>query len=188
MVSKVVVAKIGGGIDNQIRCTRIAAVEISPQFNCIVARRMMPLLGVIMWLCVGCTTSKTSLLESQGIGWRVQQGQAVWQPRANIPEIAGDVVMAKDDQGRALVEFSKPPITMMTAQFDGRRWLIRFPPQDLGFTGRGAYSKRFLWLLLPGALEGKPMPAGITFERQDGEGWVLKNTRSGEMVKGYLEK
>lgn len=136
----------------------------------------------------GCTTSRQTLFTTSGDGWQIQQGQAIWRPREGFPEIAGELVFARHPDGRYLIEFSKSPIVMCMAQTTPKRWLIRFPPQDLGFGGRGRPSPRFLWLHLPSALEGKELPGSITLERDADGGWRLVNARSGEFVKGFLEQ
>lgn len=145
-----------------------------------------------MWLVPflifgGCATSRQALFTATGEGWRVQQGQAIWQPQKNLPELAGELVLARHPDGRCLVEFSKPPVAMAVAQITPHRWLVRFPPQAIGFGGRGRPSQRFAWLHLPSALEGKKLPRSFRFTRGPDGNWRLENSRTGEVVKGFLE-
>src|SRR5687767_15391395 len=46
-------------------------------------------------------------------GWQVRQGQAVWRPSANGPELTGELVWAAHPDGRFLLQFFKTPITMV---------------------------------------------------------------------------
>ncbi len=139
-------------------------------------------------LCGGCQTSKQALFSATDPGWKVSQGQALWQPRRDLPEIAGDLVFATHPDGRCVIEFAKPPMPMMFAQVMPGRWLVRFPAQDLGFAGRGRPSKRFAWLYLPAALAGQELPSSLLFTREADGGWRLENKKSGETLRGFLEQ
>ena len=173
-----------------------------------------PFLGSAMLamlaLCGGCQTASKSLFTASGPAWHVQQGQALWCPGQGYPEIAGDVIMATDDQGRCLVQFAKTPLTIVSVQVTGSHWLIQFPPENLGFSGARTLPTdvqpapfraprdfvpenlalrpptRFLWVYLPDALSGRPLPASLHFSRESDGGWRFENSRSGESVKGFL--
>lgn len=149
------------------------------------------LLFLLPWLCLlglgsGCQTATPSLFTASGPGWHVQQGQALWRPKQGLPEFGGDLVLAGDDTGRHLIQFDKTPLTMMSAQVTSNRWQIQFPQQSLSFSGSGSGSTHFLWLYLPPALAGRPLPRDLRFERQPDGGWRLENRRTGELVEGYL--
>lgn len=135
----------------------------------------------------GCQTPTTSLFTAAGPGWRVQEGQALWRPQRGYPELAGDLVAVTDQNGRCLLQFSKTPVTLVTAQVTRTNWLIQFPPQELFFTGRGKPPTRFAWLYLHSALSGESLPSDFQFQRKTDGGWRLENTRSGETLEGYLE-
>ena len=64
----------------------------------------------------GCATTPESLFTVSGAGWTVQQGQALWTPRHGAPQLGGDIVLATDANGRALVQFEKMPLPLVTAQ------------------------------------------------------------------------
>jgi hypothetical protein len=134
----------------------------------------------------GCQTNTQSLFTAGGPDWRVQQGQAVWRPQRGLPEFGGDLVLASDDAGRHLIQFDKTPVAILFAQTTSNRWLIRFPQRNLGFSGHGTGWKRFAWLYLPLALEGKLLPKDFKFERKPGGGWRLENSRTGETMEGFL--
>ena len=51
-------------------------------------------------LSAGCrTASKTPLFTVSGPGWRVQEGQALWRPGRQFPELGGELVVASHEDG-----------------------------------------------------------------------------------------
>lgn len=132
----------------------------------------------------GCRT--TNLFTASGPGWRVQQGQALWRPENGLPEFGGDLVLAEDNNSRALIQFDKTPLSMVFAETTSNRWLIRFPQRQMNFSGRVPEPTRFVWLYLPAALAGKPVPSPLHFERKPDGGWRLENTNTGEILEGFL--
>jgi len=137
-------------------------------------------------LCCGCQTTTQNLFTASGPGWHVQQGQALWQPKSGLLEFGGDLVLASNPDGRALIQFDKTPLAMVFAQTTPTRWFIRFPQEQMHFSGRMPASTRFTWLYLPAALEGKPLPPAFHFEQKPDGGWRLENTATGEILEGYL--
>ncbi|MGB7768397.1 MAG: hypothetical protein WBN22_06030 [Verrucomicrobiia bacterium] len=143
------------------------------------------LLAVLTLFC-GCRTTTQSLFTASGPGWHIQQGQALWRPERGLPEFGGDLVLASDAGGRALIQFDKTPLSMVFAQTTSNRWLIRFPQQQMGFSGHGPAPTRFAWLYLPAALAGKPLLSPLHFERKPAGSWRLENTGTGEILEGFL--
>jgi hypothetical protein len=139
----------------------------------------------VLVLCSGCRTAPP-LFTGPGSDWKIQQGQALWRPRKGMPELGGDLLLATDAQGRALIEFSKPPITMVTAQTDGRRWWIGFPARGWSFSGGGEPPSRFAWAQVLAALAGRDLAAGSRFERRPEGAWRWENPATGETVEGFL--
>lgn len=142
-------------------------------------------LAVVALLC-GCQTTTQSLFMASGPDWHVQQGQALWRPKQGLPEFGGDLVLASNPDGRALIQFDKTPLSMVFAQTTTNRWLIRFPQQQYSFSGHGLAPVRFAWLYLPVALAGKPLPPPLLFGHKPDGSWRLENTRTGEILEGYL--
>ena len=148
----------------------------------------------VLWLALltialfssGCQTATRSLFTATGPGWHVQECQALWRPGREYPELGGDLVLASDEDGRCLIQFAKTPMTIVSVQTTRTSWLIQFPPQRMGFSGRGPGPARFAWLYLPAALSGETLPPPLRFERKPDGGWRLENTRSGETLEGFL--
>jgi hypothetical protein len=148
----------------------------------------------VLWLALltiamfssGCQTATRSLFTATGPGWHVQEGQALWRPGREYPELGGDLVLASDEGGRCLIQFAKTPMTLVSVQTTRTNWLIQFPPQRMGFSGRGPGPTRFAWLYLHTALTSEPLPPPFRFERKPDGGWRLENTRTGETLEGFL--
>jgi hypothetical protein len=134
----------------------------------------------------GCATTPENLFTVSGAGWTMQQGQALWTPRRGAPQIGGDLVVATDANGRALVQFEKMPLSLVTAQVTPEFWTIRFP-QGAGFwKGHQPAPTRTIWLYLPAALAGKPLPEPLQFNQESGGNWRLENPKTGEILEGFL--
>jgi hypothetical protein len=143
---------------------------------------LLPLFGV----ACGCHSIPKPLFVVSGPGWHVQEGQALWRPGRGRPELAGDLLLAGDDNGRCLIQFAKTPLSFVLAQTTRTNWLIQFPPVRMGFSGHGHPPARFGWLYLPAALSGESLAPPFRFEREPDGGWRLENTRTGETLSGFL--
>jgi hypothetical protein len=117
-------------------------------------------------------------------GWRVWNGQAVWKPRKSIPELAGDVMVAVNTNGSAIVQFSKT-LPFATARLDGRRWQIEFPGGNRLYSGHYPLPSHFAWLQLPAVAEGLPV-SNPWVETGNLDQWQIVNSRAGETLRGYL--
>ena len=134
----------------------------------------------------GCATTPENLFTVSGTGWTVQQGQALWTPRRGAPQIGGDIVLATDTSGRALVQFEKMPLSLVTAQVTPEYWTIRFPQGGGFWKGHQPAPTRTIWLYLPAALAGKPLPEPLHFNQEHGGNWRLENPKTGEILEGFL--
>ena len=118
-------------------------------------------------------------------GWKIQQGQAVWRPRANAPELAGDLLVASHPDGRSLVQFSKTPLPFVVAQATSNTWQIQFVPRNKTYSGQGAPPRRLIWLYLPKCLAGHSIK-DLQFVRLAEGRWRLSNLITGEVLEGFL--
>jgi hypothetical protein len=153
------------------------------------ARRRVALGLVVIVLAslglAGCVTAPLPVADARGEGWQMREGQAVWQPRRTAPPIAGELLLITHENGDFILQFSKTPLTIATAQRSGARWQVDFPAQSRRYGGTGPGSRRLLWVLLPAALRNAPLPADVTFRRGDGT-WRLASERTGERIEGFL--
>jgi len=151
--------------------------------------RRLTLAGLValMTLAGGCLTPSDKILfTTSGAGWIVRQGQVIWKPGQSHPELAGEIVLAQNPDGRRSLQFTKTLLPVALVQTTTNRWLIQFPSQKIGFSGSGQPPARLLWLQLPAALAGEPLPSGVTFTNRADGGWRLANPRTGEFVEGFL--
>lgn len=159
-----------------------------PRFPEPAGRRRLRL-ALLLLVCGGgltaCVGPHPPPLPDSVAPWQTQTGQAVWQPRRNAPPLAGELVLARRPGGEFFLQFSKPPLTLVEATRTGPRWRVAFPGFGREYQGRGAGTTRLLWLWLPVALEGGPLPAALTFQRE-ADRWRLVHARTGESLEGWL--
>jgi hypothetical protein len=120
-------------------------------------------------------------------GWTVREGQAIWRPRRQGPEIAGELLVATRADGSAFVQFTKTPFPFAIAQSSPAGWQIEFPPQNRRFAAPGSPPARIVWFQLAEAALGKPVGKGWTW-RDSTNNWQLKNLSSGESLDGYFSQ
>jgi hypothetical protein len=144
------------------------------------------LLCVFSCLFAGCRMTPLTPVNLQEGGWTVREGQAVWKRTKDAPEIAGDVLVATRGDGKSFVQFTKTPFPMIIAQTTTNRWQVEIPMQNKRYSGPGAPPKRLIWAYLPGLLAGESPPKGWSWNRLPENGWRLENSRTGEMLQGYL--
>lgn len=136
-------------------------------------------------LVAGCrTTPPLPPADFSAPGWRVQQGQAVWKPSSNRPELAGDLLLATNANGNFFIQFSKMPFPLATAQISGGCWQIEFGADKFSWHGRGTPPGRFAWFQLPPALLDANLNGNWKFNRVETDSWRLENPRTGETLEG----
>ncbi len=146
--------------------------------------RLLLLLGLSV-LISGCRTGQPlPRVDFSAPGWQVRQGQAVWR-RAGAADLSGELLVATHADGSAIVQFTKPPVTLVTAQSKAEKWTAWFLPTS-EFSGRGVPPARMIWLHLPRFLGGAAPSSNWLWERPDRQSWRLENRGTGESLEGYL--
>ena len=56
------------------------------------------------------------------------EGQAVWRPKIEAPEIAGELLVATHRNGETFLQFTKTPLPFVVARITTNRWLIENRP------------------------------------------------------------
>ena len=158
-----------------------------PRSNGVMCARSIALVCMLGLLMACRTPPKLPAIDLSEAGWQVRQGQAVWKPNKNAPELSGELVYASHPDGRFLLQFLKTPITLVEAQGDKEAWQISFPPQGQTIGGSRAHlpSQRLGWMYLAQALQAQALPGDWTFTSKP-DGWKLGNARTGEVIEGYL--
>lgn len=147
-------------------------------------RSWTPLLFLIAVLATGCRTgAPLPPADFSAPGWRVQQGQAVWKPRSNRPELAGELLLATNSNGSMLVQFTKDPFPLVTAQTTAESWQISFAAGRRSWRRQGKPPGLFLWFQLPAAMRGEKPKGPWTFSR-GADLWRLENPSNGEWLEG----
>ncbi|MCI0541113.1 MAG: hypothetical protein L0Z50_38415 [Verrucomicrobiales bacterium] len=94
----------------------------------------------------------------------------MWRPKRTSPEIAGELLLARNRDGRSLVQFVKTPFPILVGQTTLTNWQIEFLPRRRSFSGRGKPPARWIWLHLAGCLLGPaPPPKNWVFEHASPE-------------------
>ncbi|MDB6067116.1 MAG: putative lipoprotein [Pedosphaera sp.] len=119
-------------------------------------------------------------------GWTTHQGQVVWRSKTAAPEIAGELVVASNPDGRTFVQFTKTPLPFIVAQATTNTWQIHIIPNNKTYSGHGLPPSRLSWLYLPRCLSGYPPPKFWSWHQTDANGWRLENSLTGEFLEGYL--
>src|SRR5881296_2669342 len=77
---------------------------------------------------LGCCACRTASLLSpanlSGPGWTIREGQAVWRPKTEAPEIAGELLVATHRNGETFLQFTKTPLAFVVARITTNRWHI----------------------------------------------------------------
>lgn len=120
--------------------------------------------------------------------WTVHQGQAVWRRDPASPELAGDVLLAMRNDGRAFVQFTKTPFPFVVAQKTTNTWEIEFPTQKRRYSGRGRPPGQLVWLQLPAALAEERLGRGWSWQRLSNDRWELQNQATGERLEGVFDR
>jgi len=134
----------------------------------------------------GCGTIPMPSVNLSEPGWTTRQGQAVWRAKRDAPEIAGDLMVATNPDGRSFLQFTKTPLPFVVAQSTADAWRIQFVPYNKTYSGRGVPPQKLIWLYLPRCLAGLPPPEPLTWRSLQNNGWHLENRNTGEFLESYL--
>jgi len=144
-------------------------------------------LFILLVLAVSCRSLSPLPPANLGeTGWTVRHGQAVWKSAADAPEIAGEIVVATRADGRTFTQFTKSPLPFVVAQTTTNGWQIEFAAENRRWAGRGSPPARLGWLHLARCLSGINPPGNWSFRKGDDGTWRLENSKTGEMLEGYL--
>ena len=157
---------------------------IAPQHPVIPGFALF-VLGLLF--CVSCRTA-TALppADFSSPGWRLRQGQAVWKPSRSRTELAGDLLLAVNADGNCVIQFTKTPFALASAQIVDDRWRIEFGAGNYSWGGRGAPPKRFIWFQLARVQDGSPADAPWKFTDRADHSWRLENGGTGEFLEGQF--
>src|SRR6266513_1380446 len=79
----------------------------------------------LLWILLGIGCRSLPPLPPANLsepGWIVREGQAVWRPKKGAPEIAGEIMVATQNNGRTFVQFTKTPFPFVIARTETNSW------------------------------------------------------------------
>lgn len=123
-----------------------------------MARLALSCLAVV--LAAGCAVAPLPPVDLDAAGWETRRGQAVWHPPGDRPSIVGELRYALRREGDVWIELAKPPFSIFAARAAGSRWEIKLFDRKRPYRGRGEPPRRFVWLHVPGWIEGGELPPG----------------------------
>jgi hypothetical protein len=145
------------------------------------------LAAALVLLSAACRAPQMAGFDVASPEWRLQQGQAVWQPPAPAPAIAGDVVLGTHPDGHRFIDFSKGSLPIVVVRYSPGAWQLEIPAEGQSFGRRGSPPPRSAWLVLARHLAGAPLPRGWNLV-QGMTGTVrLWQPRAGEQLELYLD-
>jgi len=139
-------------------------------------------------LLAGCVSAvkKAQPVDLTNPGWTSKEGQITWQRKRNAAEISGDLLLALNKNGSALVRFSKDPITVVLAQMATNEWNIRFG-QNYHFHGGAHRPAQLIWLYLPEILlDTNSPPKGWSRKITGLKSTALQNETTGERLEVFM--
>lgn len=146
-------------------------------------RQLFPFLCLL--LLGACSTAPLPEANLAEPGWNVRQGQAVWRAKKDAAEIAGEILLATNNAGRAFVQFTKTPFPFVTAQTTTNAWQIEAPAQNRRYSRFGTPPPGILWFQIAPAFTGNKLPSRWIWKKSD-DTWQLRNRWTGESLEGYF--
>ncbi len=149
--------------------------------------------GLVLWLSIFWLAGCGRIISLPDVdlddpGWTVWEGQALWTPRSDVTALAGDLIVARNQDGDVLVSFSKSPFPIFTAQTDGNLWRIDFIDKGRSYYGIGRAPKKFIWFRFPDILEGgSPTKRWVVDRPANGE-LSMVNRKTGEAIRVVLDR
>ncbi len=140
----------------------------------------------MLLVLAGCQTPAPLHFDTNEPGWQVRQGQAVWRLQAQATELAGELVVARHPDGRAFVQFAKPPVTLASATQSRETWQFALPLQRRSGRGHNPPPPTVVWFQLVRLLRGESTGPDWRGERFADGRWRLENIRTGETLEGFL--
>jgi hypothetical protein len=144
--------------------------------------------AILCLVFCGCSSfAPVPPLDLAAPGWQVRQGQAIWKPADDKPEITGDLLLSLHPSDGAFIQFTKT-LPIVSARLSAKSWEIEFPPENKRYSGRGQPPKRIGWLQLIRAIEGHEVPGRWTLIRPSNQFVGLLNAETGERLEVHFQE
>ena len=142
----------------------------------------------VLWgaACASPAARQAAAVDPSGPGWTVRQGQALWKPETDKPEIAGEVVLSTHPSAGSYVQFSKT-LPILSGRIGPAGWEFDATAENKRYSGRGNPPKRIVWLQLLRVLEGQEVSERWTVARPSNDFVTLENQFTGERLEIRLQ-
>ncbi len=146
-----------------------------------------PIMLALTLLLAGCRTGPSlAPADLSAPGWHIRRGQALWQPKTDAPELAGNLLVASNPSGEDFIRFSKDPLEIVLARRNRDGWQLEIPAFGKSYSGPGRAPRRIGWFQLADTvLHGSTAPGWTWSDLDDGR-WQFTNARTGERMEGYF--
>ena len=162
----------------------LAEINISGQILRRFARWIATFELVLFAAC--SSTGPLEPLDTSAPGWVVRQGQALWRPEGDKPEIAGDVILATHPSGRSYIQFSKT-LPILSGRLSPIGWEFEATAENKHYSGRGAPPKKIAWLQVLRVHEGREISDRWTVAHPSKDFIALENQFTGERLQVQLQ-
>jgi hypothetical protein len=153
--------------------------------RCGHARRFFLLFGLLIAFGAGCSAlpqKKLPALDISAPGWEVRQGQALWKPGEDKPEIVGDVVLSVHPQAGSYVQFSKT-LPILSARLAPEAWEFHAIAEDKRYSGGGKPPRKIVWLQMLRVLDGEEISERWSVVRSSNRLITLEDSFRGERLE-----
>lgn len=152
------------------------------------ARRHRVGLGLAVVALLGaCAAPGLEPVDLSEAGWRVWTGQATWQRNRDAAAIAGELIVARHDDNRRFVAFSKTPVSIFAGAQHHNGWRLDYAVANRAQGGRGEAPRRIVWFRLAEVIEHEIDPPGWTVERPAINEIIVSRTQTGERIRMLLD-
>lgn len=137
----------------------------------------------------GCAASpRLPEVDLEDPDWSVRTSQVLWKPRADRPELAGELFLAKHKNGDVYISLTKSLIPIFTAQTSGRNWRIAFVEEGRTYDGKWWPPQQFIWFRIWDLMDGATVPESWHVSRPDVREWLFLNNNTGEKIRVALDR
>ncbi len=147
-------------------------------------RVILPVAGLCLGLILqaGCRLpSHLPKFDTGQAGWSQRQYQVVWKADKKANDMVCDVVEGHHPDGRAYLEVSKPPLTLVSVRVADSQWWVEYGPRPRSGSGRVDGPIAHLWVLVAthntnhADLKMETSATGVT---------IWKSLSRGEQIEG----